>query len=109
MLGFGGELSAKASLVMDSAFTTSAVMKISEMTIPKSLLESVRFKIAYLQRASSAAQHCSYVGRLFTRKTHYHVSPSSEESNLFSRNLQAHHRRHQDYYSTCAKLTTQYW
>jgi hypothetical protein len=38
-----------ASLAMDFAFTVSAGKKISETTIPKSLLESVLFRIAYLQ------------------------------------------------------------
>ena len=38
-----------ASLEMDSAFVISTETKISETTIPKSLLESILFRIAYLQ------------------------------------------------------------
>jgi len=49
MLGFGGELSAVASLAMDFANTISAGKKISETTILKSLLESNLFRIASLQ------------------------------------------------------------
>lgn len=49
MLGFGGELSAVVFLATDFAFVASEEMKISETTIPKSLLENDLFKIASLQ------------------------------------------------------------